>query len=57
LPDDTPTKLEHALRVAIRAASNAEKYGQELGYTVRFDTDAIKSMAITVLIQMEGGRR
>ena len=52
------TKLEHALRTAIAAAHNAEKYGAELGYVVRFDADAIKSMAITVLINMnEGGRR
>ena len=52
------TKLEHALKTAISAAYNAEKYGSELGYVVRFDSDAIKSMAITVLINMsEGGRR
>jgi len=52
------TKLEHALRTAISAACNAEKYGKELGYVVRFDADAIKSMAITVLIYMsEGSRR
>ena len=49
----TPTtKLEHALKTAISAAHNAEKYGAELGYVVRFDADAIKSMAITVLINM-----
>jgi hypothetical protein len=52
------TKLEHALKTAISAAHNAEKYGTDLGYVVRFDADAIKSMAITVLINMsEGGRR
>ena len=52
------TKLEHALKTAIAAAFQAEKYGAELGYVVRFDSDAIKSMAITVLINMsEGGRR
>jgi hypothetical protein len=55
----TPTtKLEHALKTAITAACNAEKYGAALGYVVRFDSDAIKSMAITVLINMsEGSRR
>ena len=55
----TPTtKLEHALKTAITAACNAEKFGAELGYVVRFDSDAIKSMAITVLINMsEGSRR
>jgi hypothetical protein len=52
------TKLEHALKTAISAAHKAEKYGTDLGYVVRFDADAIKSMAITVLINMsEGGRR
>jgi hypothetical protein len=53
-PDPT-TKLEHALKTAISAAYNAERYGAELGYVVRFDADAIKSMAITVLINMSGG--
>src|SRR5437899_6257711 len=57
-PSVPMTKLEHALKTAISAAYNAEKYGAELGYVVRFDADAIKSMAITVLINMsEGGRR
>ena len=51
------TKLEHALRTAIAAAYNAEKFGSELGYVVRFDADAIKSMAITVLINMSEGNR
>jgi hypothetical protein len=52
------TKLEHALKTAISAAYSAEKFGAELGYVVRFDSDAIKSMAITVLINMsDGGRR
>lgn len=52
-----PTKLEHALKTAISAAHNAEKFGAELGYVVRFDADAIKSMAITVLINMSGENR
>jgi hypothetical protein len=51
------TKLEHALKTAISAAYNAERYGAELGYVVRFDADAIKSMAITVLINMSGGNQ
>jgi len=51
------TKLEHALKTAISAAHNAEKYGSELGCVVRFDADAIKSMAITVLINMSGESR
>jgi hypothetical protein len=49
------TKLEHALKTAISAAYNAERFGAELGYVVRFDADAIKSMAITVLINMSNG--
>jgi hypothetical protein len=54
----SPTKLEQALKTAILAARNAEQYGTELGYVVRFDADAIRAMAITVLINMsEGGRR
>ena len=54
-PQPAPiTKLEHALKTAISAAFNAERYGAELGYVVRFDADAIKSMAITVLINMSG---
>lgn len=52
------TKLESALKTAIAAAHNAEKFGAEIGYVVRFDSDAIKSLAITVLINMnEGSRR
>ena len=51
------TTKPHALKTAISAAHNAEKYGSELGYVVRFDADAIKSMAITVLINMSGESR
>ena len=51
------TKLEHALKTAISAAFNAERFGAELGYVVRFDADAIKAMAITVLINMNGETR
>jgi hypothetical protein len=56
-PPPVTTKLEHALKTAISAAHNAEKYSAELGYVVRFDADAIKSMAITVLINMSEGNR
>ncbi len=55
VPPAPTTKLEHALKTAISAAYNAERYGAELGYVVRFDADAIKSMAITVLINMSQG--
>src|SRR5579872_1301231 len=47
------TKLEQALKTAILATANAEKYGAEIGYTVRFTPEAIKCMAISVLIGME----
>ncbi len=56
-PPPVTTKLEHALKTAISAAYNAEKFSAELGYVVRFDADAIKSMAITVLINMSEGNR
>jgi hypothetical protein len=52
------TKLEQALKTAIFAAANAEKYAKEIGYDCRFNPEAIKCMAISVLIGMEqGGRR
>ncbi len=50
------TQLEHALKVALQAASNAEKYAQQIGYTCRFTPEAIKSMAITLLINQSNGR-
>lgn len=56
-PSPPLTKLESALKTAIAAAHNAEKFGSEIGYVVRFDSDAIKSMAITVLINMNEGNR
>lgn len=49
----TATQIEHALKTAIAAAASAEKFGQEIGYTVRFSEESIKSLACTVLIQME----
>lgn len=51
------TKLEHALKTAIAAAASAEKYAAEIGYQVRFDADMITRQALTVLINMEGGRK
>jgi hypothetical protein len=51
------TKLEHALKTAIRAASNAERFAAELGYQVRFDADMITRQAITLLINMEKGNQ
>lgn len=59
---DTPasvptTKLEHAMKTAIQAAANAERFAAEIGYTVRFDADMITRAALTVLINSEGGRK
>ena len=48
--------LERALKTAILAAHSAEQYGEEIGYVVRFDQESVKSMAVTVLIGMQGGR-
>jgi hypothetical protein len=50
------SQLEHALKDALQAASNAEKYATQIGYTCRFTPEAIKSMAITLLINGANGR-
>ena len=49
-------QLERALKTAILAAHSAEQYGKEISYMVRFDQESVKSMAVTVLIGMQGGR-
>ena len=56
--DETPriSQLEKALKTAILAVRSAEQYGEEIGYVVRFDQESVKSMAVTVLIGMQGGR-
>jgi hypothetical protein len=50
------TQLERALKIAILASHSAEQYGKEIGYPIRFDQESVKSMAVTVLIGMQGGR-
>ena len=50
LPD---TQLAHALKTAIAAAANAETFAKTLNYNIRFTTDDIRSMGITVLIGMQ----
>jgi len=55
-PSRRITKLEIALKNAVLAAYQAEKFGQKIGYGVRFDQESIKSMAVTLLIGMQGGR-
>lgn len=50
LPD---TQLAHALKTAIAAAADAETFAKTLNYNIRFTTDDIRSMGITVLIGMQ----
>jgi|HubBroStandDraft_2_1064218.scaffolds.fasta_scaffold186717_4 hypothetical protein len=52
-PVGTATQIEHALKTAIAAACSAEKFATEIGYTVRFSEESIKSLSCTVLISME----
>jgi hypothetical protein len=57
-PDATPprvpdTQLAHALKTAIAAAVDAEKFAQTLDYNIRFTTEDVRSMGITVLIGMQ----
>jgi len=47
------TQLAHALKTAISAAADAEKFARPLDYNMRFTTDDIRSMGITVLIGMQ----
>jgi len=47
------TQLAHALKTAISAAADAEKFARTLDYNIRFTTDDIRSMGITVLIGMQ----
>jgi hypothetical protein len=47
------TQLAHALKTAIAAAADAEAFAKTLDYSVRFTTDDIRSMGITILIGMQ----
>jgi len=51
LPPDT--QLAHALKTAIAAAVEAEKFAKTLDYNIRFTTDDVRSMGITLLIGMQ----
>jgi hypothetical protein len=56
--DDSPprvpdTQLAHALKTAIAAAAEAEKFAKTLDYNLRFTTEDVRSMGITVLIGMQ----
>jgi hypothetical protein len=50
MPD---TQLAHALKTAIAAAADAEKFAKTLDYNIRFTTEDVRSMGITVLIGMQ----
>ena len=52
-PTAPSTQLAHALKTAISAAADAEKFAKTLDYNIRFTTDDIRSMGITVLIGMQ----
>jgi hypothetical protein len=56
--DTTPgsppdTQLAHALKTAIAAAADAETFAKTLNYNIRFTTEDVRSMGITVLIGMQ----
>lgn len=55
IPEDeeSDSRLETALKVAVNAAAYAEKEGRKIGYAVRFTPSDIRAMAISVLIQGE----
>jgi hypothetical protein len=48
------TQIESALKTAVKAAYEAERFATEIGYTVRFSEESIRAMAITVLIGEQG---
>jgi hypothetical protein len=57
-PDDRKqsppdTHLTNALKTAIAAAVEAEKFAKTLDYNIRFTTDDVRSMGITILIGMQ----
>ena len=47
------TQLAHALKTAIAAAADAESFAKTLNYNIRFTTEDVRSMGITVLIGMQ----
>ncbi len=60
-PPITNTQLCGALKTAIAAAAEAEAFAKSLEYSVRFTSEDLRAMAITVLIGIQqcqnGGRR
>lgn len=56
-PPPPNTQLAHALKTAIAAAVEAEKFAKTLDYNIRFTTDDVRSMGITILIGMQQRQR
>lgn len=56
-PGLPPVRLEAALKTAVYAAVQAERYGESLNYSVRFTPSDIRAMAISVLIGMNQDAR
>jgi hypothetical protein len=56
-PPPPNTQLVHALKTAIAAAVEAEKFAKTLDYNIRFTTDDVRSMGITLLIGMQQRQR
>jgi len=52
-PRPPDTQLAHALKTAIAAAADAEKFAKTLDYSIRFTTEDVRSMGITILIGMQ----
>lgn len=52
-PRPPDTQLAHALKTAIAAAVDAEEYAKTLDYNIRFSTEDVRSMGITILIGMQ----
>jgi hypothetical protein len=50
IPD---TQLAHALKTAVAAAADAEKFAKGLDYNIRFTTEDVRAMGITILIGMQ----
>jgi len=51
-----PTTMYTALCAAIRIASEAEKYAQQIGRPLAFETGDIRAMAASMYIHATGGR-
>jgi hypothetical protein len=57
VPRKPATQLESALKTAVAAAAAAEKHGEELGYAIRFTSQDVRAMGISVLIGLTQGNK